>query len=251
METIRATETEAKLPATLQRDRFLSRVPNGAALWFGLANKLGIDPQQSPALLGSGTKGSAYRVGDQALKLTTDTAEARAAAHVRKLPDPDGRVMRVSRVFVLLGLNNETGYAILTELLGPAEDAWADMADTWIGGHITPDSVENFFESNVKIPKSVTPELWAEYREWLTGVARYLERIGVLFSDLWADNLMRRSDGQHVLIDLGYSESQGAVENMADDTIASMLMEVARRVRRVIRARRVFARYDPGCEENS
>lgn len=61
-------------------------------------------------------------------------------------------------------------------------------------------------------------------------MAQYLDAHEIDFADLWADNIMRRPTGEHVLIDLGYSESPGRVADMADETIAKLMEKTAQRL---------------------
>lgn len=226
------------LPPSLRGDRFLNITGNGPALWVKLAAVLGINSKRSPKLLGAGSRGMAYDIGGKVLKISMDHTEARASAIVRDSPDPAGRVVRIERVFILDGEPNPrqpdagrvSGYAIVMEKLAEADLAWADMADWWPAGlDLLPANVESAFQSEGP-PKTVTPEQWQQFRVWLAGVAAYLESVKIEFTDLWADNIMKRPNGDHVVIDLGHSVSPGRVDDMADDTIASLLESAAGRL---------------------
>lgn len=159
MERITAEDNAAAvLPPSLRKDRFFSSALNGAGLWMKLAELLGINPKRSPKALGTGTRGTAYELGNRALKITIDHTEARAAAIIRDNPDPAGRIVKVTFVIILEGRTEYSqsgqtvsmphpGFAIVMERLEKPDAIWGDMVDLWpTGRRVTIDNVEEFLQ---------------------------------------------------------------------------------------------------------
>ena len=217
-------DTEIRLPTALLADKFFSHQPNGPRLWAALMRALSLPEDLNPSVLGVGTRGTAYDVGQRALKITYDHTEARACAIVRDTPDHQGCVVQVDRVIIVEGegaAGKSSVYAILMERLLPPLPAWKEAASLWPDNHnITPDTVAAFAASNdMPVPD--------DFIGWLTHLATYLASVQIGFSDLHPGNLMRRHTGEHVLIDLGFSTAPGRVVDLADDTVASMLDQAA------------------------
>jgi hypothetical protein len=205
---------------------------SGKKLWIKLCERIEVDPKAPQHPLGSGTQGLVFELPDgSALKLTLDRQEAKAAALVARKPDPKGNV--VHAYTVLKVVNNDTDiaiWAIVMEKLKrlPPGDPFAEYADAW-GRYqmcIHPKNLDGFFDE-VGVEFQDGPK-WKEFCDWLADVAEYLKGIGVMFHDLWSGNVMMRGN-QHVLIDLGYSQSM----KEAPIDVVSRMLALAKQVEHI------------------
>ena len=196
-------------------DQAIFRDPRGPAirakLWR-LASLATVPPE----LLGTGTRGTAYRVDTKVLKITNDVSEAVGAALIRDTPDPLGNVQRIESVWKLQGTEN-VAYAVVQELLGQPEDSdpWIKFADwwpKWSRAHrylpIIPTNVDRFIDDMETTERThQNNRNWKAFKSWFIAVAEYLAHIGLLYHDFWHRNMLMRGT-QHVAIDFGYSLSQ-------------------------------------------
>lgn len=196
---------------------------------------------QNPALLGVGTKGTAFDIGaGKTLKVTSDDEEAVAANKIKQL----GELKHVYRVFDVFQFRDTGYYGIVQELLkpmaglpktglqfgdavtGPAADFnealtkldfWqcVDRAASW------QDVRKNVIDRTQARAAKMAPgaaqtylkqanEAWQFIREMgVDEMFKELQSAGIEFRDYHAGNIMQRPNGDWVIIDLGYSRVEG------------------------------------------
>lgn len=211
-----------------QAREILKKFPKGLA-------QLGVDPSQIDQLqvLGVGTRGAAFAIGDKVLKVTADDREAQAAA--RLIGSKHNNLVKVYKVIKF----GKTGaYGVFQEKLNPLPSdqetefnnalvntglpVWIKAANyDWGQAKV---KVKQYILKKVKdkVGNFNSPEAQELVKkanaDWQLLVNKYkigelfdeIKALGVNFSDFHAGNLMRRADGTLVIIDLGNSVIQGA-----------------------------------------
>lgn len=211
-----------------QAREILKKFPKGLA-------QLGVDPNTIDQLqvLGVGTRGAAFAVGDKVLKVTGDDREAQASARL-----VGGKHNNLVKVYKVIKLGKTGAFAIFQEKLNPLPKdqetefnnalvntglpVWIKAANyDWgqakakvkqyilqkvkkkVGNYNSPEAQELVNKANADwqllVKKYKIGELFDE-----------IKALGVNFSDFHAGNLMKRDDGTLVIIDLGNSVIQGA-----------------------------------------
>jgi len=196
--------------------------------------KFGIDVKNidSFPILGVGTHGVAFSMGDQVLKVTDDEKEAKAAKAILGL-----NAENIARYDAVWKFGDTGAYGLILEKLEPlsadeakdfndalvatglpiwikrAEGSWEEaerltkeyvksQALKKFKSYSSPEALEYFKEMNKKWEKLIK-----EYR--LKSLFETLTDVGVDFHDYHAGNMMKRADGTLVLIDLGMSKIRG------------------------------------------
>lgn len=195
-------------------DQSIFHDPNGQRIWDEL-RRLADLPKGPYDFLGSGTRGTAFGVGDRVMKITNDHTEAVAGALIRDTPDPKGNAYRVDSVWQLRG-HEMSAYALVMERLQPldAGDPWLKLADLWPSwsrkhdyAPIIPSVVSQFFiDAESQGHALVGDQNWLAFKKWMMELGKYLDDIGLFWHDFWHRNLLQRGS-QHVAIDFGYSAS--------------------------------------------
>lgn len=209
--------------------KIMAKFPKGMA-------KIGVSPDQIDSLpyLGSGTRGSVFAIGDKALKITNDTAEAQASSALIGNSNPN--LTKYEKIFEF----GDSGiYGILQEKLNklPKEDADAfnkalvitglpvwiaksgydfDKAKELSKIYVKKKTKEKLASGELKkedLPK-YTEDLnkaWnlmsGKYN--MRGLVKTLGEYGIQFHDYQAPNVMLRDDGTLVLVDIGLSKMPG------------------------------------------
>lgn len=181
------------------------------------------DIPDDPVVLGRGTRGTVYDLGNNvAMKLTSDTSEAEASEKVRKTPI-DG-VVEIFDVFAL----GSTGYfCIVQEKLQRMTHMMSteiqkllkefDLGDYLQGNGYDPKAVERAVDEDVRelhdhgqMPKA--KELYDTFSRieelGLLKIAANLHKAGIQFHDYHEGNLMMRGH-ELVVVDLGKSKVVG------------------------------------------
>ena len=199
--------------------------------------RFGIDPAKASTykVLGTGTRGTALDIGNgKVFKVTNDEKEAQAAA---SLLGKD--VKNIVHFYAVCKLGDTGFYGVLQEKLEPLpkeeakafNDALVTTAvPIWIkraGGkwdevkrlakQYILDTIKKKFSKNLNSPEAQAFAKDANAK-WNTLVTRYglrdmfeiLNSLGIDFHDYHAGNMMQRSDGTMVLIDLGMSNVRGS-----------------------------------------
>ena len=217
----------------------LKRYPKGM-------QRLGISLQKIDSLpiLGTGTRGTAFDLGDnRVLKITNDSDEAEAAAILVGQNIPN-----VCIFYGVWKLGESHYYAILQEKLKPLsssaakefDDAlvatglpvWAKRADgSWdsvkqMSTEFVLKQIKKHFRDNYNSPKA---QQYAKSinDKWNLLIKKYgirtlfqtLTNLGIDFHDYHAGNMMTRDDGTLVLIDLGMSNvrKKSNIQTMTQD----------------------------------
>jgi len=229
---LRSLLSEASGPIDAEQAKgLLDKFPKGLA-------GLGINAKNagSFAVLGTGTRGTAFDVGgDRVLKVTNDEHEAQAAA---VLVNKD--IKNIVRVYAVVHFGDTPYYGILQEKLQPLP---ADVANEfndalvatalpiWIKRangswdevkKLTKQYILKQVKEKFGLDKLNTPQAqqfaqninskWNELvnKYGLRDIFKTLTELGIDFHDYHAGNMMVRDDGTLVLIDLGMSKIRGA-----------------------------------------
>lgn len=208
--------------------RIVSKFPKGMA-------RLGIDVKAvSEMEAWTGTNGTAFDLGNgKVLKITRDQKEAATSAVLI-----GKELTNVVRIYAVWRFKDTNFYGILQEKLEPLPDAdgkafndalIATRLPVWIHKsgydferakemtkHHILSQVKEKFKDNANSPEA---QKFAHSinDKWNMLVKRFnmremfntLKQLGIDFADFHAGNLMRRSDGTLVLIDLGQSKVTG------------------------------------------
>jgi serine/threonine protein kinase len=199
--------------------------------------KLGIDVDnfKSYKVLGTGTRGTAFLVGDKVFKITNDAKEAQAASVIQGKNEKS-----LVNVYSVVHFADTEYYGILQEKLDPLPDDIGKeynqaliktAVPVWIAKsngdwnkvkEMTKDHIRNKikekFGKDAEVSSPEVREFVKSVNEsWNLLVNTYfirdmfntLQKYGIRFHDFHAGNLMIRGDGQLVLIDLGMSKVQG------------------------------------------
>lgn len=221
--------------------QLLKRFPKGLT-------RLGLSPDKVDSLqvLGTGTRGTAFELGDKVLKVTNDAQEAQAAA---MLVGKD--IKNVCRYFAVVKFGDTDNYGIVQEKLKPlpansakefndalvatglpiwikrANGSW-DEAKRLTKEYIL-SQVKKKFSDNMNSPKAQEyargiNAKWNDlvHKFGLRDVFQTLTELGIDFHDYHAGNLMVRDDGTLVLIDLGMSKIRGGGGKIDTLTQASL-----------------------------
>jgi len=197
-------------------------------------NGIDVDKIDSLPVLGTGTRGTAFDIGNgKVLKITNDSKEAQAASVMV------GKDVKNIVSFYAVWQFGDTGfYGITQEKLQPlpnddandfnkalvatglpiwikrAEGSW-DKAKQLTKEYII-EQVKKKFGGNLKSPEAATFAKDVN-NKWNLLVTKYgirdmfktLSEFGIDFHDYHAGNMMQRADGTMVLIDLGMSKIKG------------------------------------------
>ncbi len=204
-------------------------------LWRQLAARVGHNPDQTIKALGEGTKGTAYLLSNNTvLKITGDKQEAEAAATIM-----GKKLKHIVEVYDVLDLHDDGLYAVTMEPLDKPEADWteffqttelyflnqlkpvlpADVRDfeiTWkqnvIASFVVADGFDDWGDINpgdeVELKQNISWPARLPSQDkflWLEGLAQEFKKLGIEFSDMNPGNIMRRKNGDHVVIDLGVS----------------------------------------------
>jgi hypothetical protein len=156
--------------------------------------------------LGHGTQGIAIQIADDVVcKVSRDRSEACAMNVVAKTPS--NVVARVFDVFEMERLNLTDDsldiYYIVQEKLEKIEPNWQDCADGYSSEYeINLYTYDRHYEENLNAVGGNT-----EFMDWMRLVATYLSSVRIEWMDIHKGNVMKRPNGEHVIIDLGYSYS--------------------------------------------
>ena len=197
--------------------------------------KLGIDPSKADTLqvLGIGTRGTAFDLGNRVLKITNDASEA-AVANILK-----GKNLSNVVNFYDVWAFGDTGFFGITQeklsaltaadakkfndaILATGLPVW--MRSSEADWKKVKEKVKSFIVRQVKkkFPKNYNSQEAKDFvktinDQWNLLVKEYkirdlfntLNSLGIGFHDYHAGNMMKRPDGSLVLIDLGMSKVAG------------------------------------------
>jgi serine/threonine protein kinase len=197
--------------------------------------KLGIDSDNFAKykVLGTGTRGTAFLVGDKVFKITNDDKEAQAASLIQ-----GKNVKSLVNVYAVVHFADTPYYGILQEKLNPLPDdigktynnalvktavpVWiAKSSGSWdkvkelTKEHIQREVKKKFGDDTssdeVKEYVKSVNEAWNMLvnKFYIRDMFNTLQELGIRFHDFHAGNLMMRDGGQLVLIDLGMSKVSG------------------------------------------
>jgi hypothetical protein len=212
-----------------------------------------IQPQRS------GQKGTTFEVSNsKILKVTTDESEALASLKVMRIKPPLDALTHYDDIFRFKSVSGDYLYGILQEKLSPPSALYERMAEEW-GAFRNQGFVENKkkfghygsgkdydralkqFETPITIENIAAFVKWmdakyrmqtmeeaqiAEFYDWLVMAAEALKKVGIVYRDLKGDNIMRRANGEHVIIDLGFSKNVGLSPNDIEEISAAMVSVV-------------------------
>lgn len=206
---------------------------------------IGVDPDSIDSLpvLGSGTKGIVYGVGENALKVTHDRSEAETSANL--IGAQSSAIANIYAVIEFSNPNMPKGYfGIFQEKLIPLSKQEADRFDEYVQflnfpGFLTAadydlrDAIQMSIDYNIHKGKSSSEikkliDSWKIFAtHWnIEGIVKELNKNGIKFHDYHAGNLMMRPDGTYVIIDLGYSRSMsstGKIQKVFETYVKSVL----------------------------
>lgn len=194
---------------------------------------------ESMISLDSGEQGTVYSMGDGArvLKVTRDATEANSsiklvgkkAKTIATIFDVFGmRTGRMSATSKWVKLSKSI-YGILQEELETPDRDWGLLGTAWYNfrsdedeaGGYSEESLNRHFETPINAKNVQRFAEWVEshnvdglpgnWLPWLQLVASELKAAGIVFRDLHPGNIMKRQNGDHVLIDLGVSRSARSV----------------------------------------
>lgn len=195
--TVVADEQQA-LPFMKGPKEALMLLDNDPMIWDRIMKRMKVPLGENVKMLGMGGHGIAMQVGDHVLKLTDDPVEASAALILQKKPMPEA--YSVFDVFKI-PLKNGERYGIVTELLQPPDRTYQWVAERWERFS------KGYEELNAKgvdeVFEGVDP-MFAEAVQWLRRAAVNLMKRGIKYRDLTNRNIMKRPNGEHVMIDFGH-----------------------------------------------
>lgn len=196
------------------------------------------DDIENLPMVGEGTKGIAFDLGDKVLKFTDDAEEAASSAALMNVNDPI--FAKYYSVFRFGQTPNFFG--IVLEKLVPLEKSEADELDNLLQevkfhaflslGNYDPDEMTKIYMEKVKdgvgrleLSERERREMiqrffdkWAKVmRDFrIYRMMKALQKAGIQFGDYHAGNIMKRqSTGEPVIIDLGYSSgAKGQIETV-------------------------------------
>jgi hypothetical protein len=174
--------------------------------------------------LGKGSFGIVYRIfGDDSkvVKITGDYSEARAS--VKLVGNHNQTIADIYDVFAIPTGKIETGkyenkfveggpdiYGIVQEHLFPPDQEWRAFAGFWFEHTNHKEYLDRSAISKVRTAWESEHDgepLPGRFDLWITSVSNELEANGIKFYDLHSNNIMKRQNGEHVIIDLGQSVS--------------------------------------------
>jgi len=171
--------------------------------------------------LGVGQNGIAFLLPDlRVLKITKDTSEAHAS--IRLVGKHNETIVEILDVFEFRTVNDKPLYGIVQERLQKPDADWVEFAGEWWEFRADPNLRKKFhdwFETPITKKNIELFRQWLGHQgrtvdeekfNWLGMTAKELRGLGVQFRDLHNGNIMKRSDGSHVIIDLGASKSAPA-----------------------------------------
>lgn len=176
-----------------------------AGAWPRILARLRVD-EESLNVAGSGGHGVVFVIPeiDRALKVTDDKVEAQAALALKK--DPMDEAYHVYDVFQVADTKI---YCIFCEMLEPPDAFFASEFEAFgtFFGTVTRDDVTSYTRMIEEMSETLSDEEIVNYEAFLTfmhNLAANLEDRGIIFTDIQQGNIMKRPDGQHVLIDIGH-----------------------------------------------
>jgi hypothetical protein len=190
-----------------------------------------VDEYSKWKILGTGTRGTAFDIGEnKVLKLTDDENEAKAAVQLLKL---SGNVTNIVTFYDVAALGNTGMFAILQEKLTPISNEekteintafktitplrqWLIDSDSW--DEVT-NNVKKYFRENEKFSDEIKLSWKIIEKFKIKSYFEMLGKLGIKFFDYHGDNFMKRGD-ELVLIDIGNSKIAGdtAVETFKESS---------------------------------
>ena len=197
-------------------DEMIAAIPDNTII--KIFDRVGQDPEAALDHIGSGTNGAAYKLANgKVLKFTVDSKEAHTAAVIRENPNPKF-VFNCYDVFRFKLNTGKEIFCVLQELLQPADADWSKFIEDFYGWLIHDDGKERYRKGVVE-PKivqqyaqSLSPEDKNKLQQklaWLWQAGDYLKSVGIEFYDMHEGNIMKRTSGEHIIIDLGLSALKG------------------------------------------
>ena len=185
------------------------------------------EPMNLLEVLGKGKLGIAYALPDgRVAKITRDASEAQSS--LRLVGEHLKTVAEIYDVFEIPCTNGKPIWAIVQEKLAKPDAAWAQLAILWYYFRSDPTLEEEnplLFRTPLSKENIDAFAKWAENSDmrqmrfgtkgpikrsllqWMRTAADELAAHGVKYSDLHDKNIMKRANGEHVIIDLGQSIS--------------------------------------------
>lgn len=188
-----------KAPKEAMRQHLLD---GDARAWDRVLKKLGVPLEADVEYLGGGNHGAAFQIGDRVLKLTDDPIEANAAMQLKLKPMKEAYT--VYEVYKLK--DHDRVYVLWLEVLEPADAPYLRLATAWRQYGLSGDA--ELTPRHVKVFTDLYADYMApEVAAWLKAAAKNLTDRGIVHRDLHAGNLMKRPNGEHVVIDIGHRSS--------------------------------------------
>lgn len=199
--------TQQALPFFQAPKEALKLLDGDSLVWDRIMRRMKVPLGEQTKMLGQGGHGIAIQVGsDRVLKITDDPVEASAALILQKSPMPEAYhvddVFSVPLKTDLIHTPTGKRYCIVTELLD-----WPDreyvIAVTywamWSRGYepLTPENIDILL-------KGYAQDIDPEVAKWFRSAAANLVKRKILYRDLKSNNLMKRPNGEHVMIDFGH-----------------------------------------------
>jgi len=183
--------------------RFLDENP---LKWERVMKRMGIAPGEQVKELGKGGHGIALQIGsDVVLKITDDKVEASAAIILKNNPMPEAYSVRdvfsIELKKNVIRLPHGVRFGIVTELLQQPDLEYQEIIRGWqsfSGGWeaLTPGNVKVFLADYEGYDPAAC--------EWLKRAAAGLVKRKIFYKDLKTNNIMKRANGEHVMIDFGH-----------------------------------------------
>ena len=192
-------------------------------IWESILDRIGVSVNTTVKPLGIGGHGIAIEIDPKrVLKITDDKTEADAAIILQHNPMPEA--YNVSDVFSIK-LPYGLRYGIICENLEFPSHEYEKLAKDWndqTGGfdYLTPENIDLVFGGDkTKYGQSMI---------WLESAATNLVARNIFYADLKPDNLMRRSNGEHCIIDFGNHSEVPEATVPALIQVASRLVNFSR-----------------------
>lgn len=199
---------------------------------------------QKWSFIRAGTRGSAFDVGGKVLKVTNDGKEAQASFKLNQVGKGMKHVVQIMDVFRFPNTEQQPIYGVIQEKLNELDKKEANLLnfDLWDpeiwgkGTEIPPTIYKSGYDWH-KVRELVVQNTQNMARQqkdqeaqkallekanqaWKNLTQRFhvgdmvqeLSSKGIKFHDYHAGNIMKRDDGQYVVIDIGYSKVEGGKE---------------------------------------
>ncbi len=190
-------------------------------LWPRILARLRVEPEGLNRA-GSGGHGTVYTVPeiDRAIKVTDDRVEARSALTLMRRPMDEA--YHVYDVFQVEGFDI---YVIFCELLEKPDYFFGREFNTFghmFGYVLNKDNVNSYsamiaemLADMEKKGEQMNEEDLANYESFISFLHKLVDGLderGITFKDVQKGNIMKRPDGQHVLIDIGHKSKAPFVQ---------------------------------------